>query len=102
MNTFYKIMRKIFLHLLLLSISCSIFAEERNWINVNENWLFTKGNPGRAQFPDFDDSKWEKINIPHDWAIAGPFNEEETGQTGKLPWRGEGWYRIIFTVYESE
>ena len=95
-------MRKIFLHLLLLSISCSIFAEERNWINVNENWLFTKGNPGRAQFPDFDDSKWEKINIPHDWAIAGPFNEEETGQTGKLPWRGEGWYRKIFTVDESE
>lgn len=95
-------MRKIFLHLLFLSISCSIFAEERNWINVNENWLFTKGNPGRAQFPDFDDSKWEKINIPHDWAIAGPFNEEETGQTGKLPWRGEGWYRKIFTVDESE
>ncbi len=30
------------------------------------------------------------------------FNEEETGQTGKLPWRGEGWYRKIFTVDESE
>ena len=35
-----------------------------------------EGNPG-SNFPfvqsDFDDSSWENVNLPHDWAIKGPF-----------------------------
>lgn len=33
-------------------------------------------NPG-SEFPyvqsSFDDSAWQQVNVPHDWAIAGPF-----------------------------
>ena len=38
------------------------------------------------------------MRLPHDWAIAGPFNPDENGFAGKLPWRGVGWYRKSFTL----
>jgi beta-galactosidase len=43
--------------------------------------------------PDFDDSAWQKINLPHDWAIAGPFTHSGGGGMGRLPSAGVGWYR---------
>lgn len=48
---------------------------------------------------DFDDSSWENVTLPHDWAIKGPFytGEEGTnpvnGGMGRLPVQGVGWYR---------
>ncbi|KAI1334956.1 glycoside hydrolase family 2 protein [Xylariaceae sp. FL0016] len=45
----------------------------------------------------FDDSSWEAVEIPHDWAIAGPFYTEDDppvdGGMGRLPIQGVGWYR---------
>src|SRR4051812_4551139 len=46
----------------------------------------------------FDDSSWRKLNLPHDWAIEGPFKQEYPGETGKLPYWGVGWYRKHFTL----
>ena len=64
----------------------------------NEGWLFAKGdNPGSAQ-EDFNDSKWRKLNLPHDWAIEGPFKYEYPGETGKLQYWGPVWYRKHFNV----
>ena len=45
---------------------------------------------------DFNDAGWRKLNLPHDWAIEGPFKQEYPGETGKLPWWGIGWYRKHF------
>ena len=42
----------------------------------------------------FDDGDWETVNLPHDWAIKGPFNAPGiTGGMGRLPLNGVGWYR---------
>src|SRR5690606_33738097 len=42
----------------------------------------------------FDDSAWRSIDLPHDWAIAGPFIPEgNIGGMGRLPSWGIGWYR---------
>lgn len=42
----------------------------------------------------FDDSAWEAVNVPHDWAIKGPFNAPGvSGGMGRLPSNGVGWYR---------
>ncbi|KAK2750472.1 hypothetical protein FQN55_002072 [Onygenales sp. PD_40] len=42
----------------------------------------------------FDDSGWESVNLPHDWAIKGPFNAPDvSGGMGRLPSNGVGWYR---------
>ncbi|RYP85001.1 hypothetical protein DL769_001057 [Monosporascus sp. CRB-8-3] len=45
----------------------------------------------------FDDGEWDRIDLPHDWAIQGPFytgdNAPVTGGMGRLPVHGVGWYR---------
>ncbi len=48
--------------------------------------------------PDFDDRAWQKINLPHDWAIAGPFTHSGGGGMGRLPSAGIGWYRKNFSL----
>ena len=50
-------------------------------------------SPVYAQ-PDFNDSGWRKVDLPHDWAIEGDFNEDHVGGgMGRLPSPGVGWYR---------
>jgi beta-galactosidase len=55
------------------------------------------GNPGGEVAyvrPDFDDRAWARVNLPHDWAIAGPFIADGPhGGMGRLPSAGIGWYR---------
>ncbi len=59
-----------------------------------------EGNPG-GDFPfvqgDFNDRSWERVNLPHDWAIKGPFQKgwgaEVGGSMGRLPSPGVAWYR---------
>ena len=67
--------------------------------NFNGDWRFAQGeqSEGVVQMA-FDDSGWQAVRVPHDWAIAGPFNPQENGYAGKLPWRGVGWYRKTFTL----
>jgi beta-galactosidase len=43
--------------------------------------------------PGFNDSLWQSINLPHDWAISGPFSPVGGGGMGRLPTAGIGWYR---------
>ncbi|MBL7740797.1 MAG: DUF4982 domain-containing protein [Chitinophagaceae bacterium] len=58
------------------------------------------GNPG-SDFPfvqnNFNDLTWERVTLPHDWAIKGPFYEgaraEVGGGMGRLPSQGIAWYR---------
>ena len=67
------------------------------------------GNPG-SDFPfvrgNFDDSSWERVNLPHDWAIKGPFqtgsNPEVGGGMGRLPVNGVAWYRRKLDIPESD
>ncbi|KAF1841458.1 glycoside hydrolase family 2 protein [Cucurbitaria berberidis CBS 394.84] len=50
----------------------------------------------------FDDSAWENVVLPHDWAIKGPFYVGNptpiTGGMGRLPSQGVGWYRRKLSV----
>ncbi|MGA2246408.1 MAG: beta-galactosidase GalB [Verrucomicrobiota bacterium] len=48
--------------------------------------------------PGFDDTNWRKLNLPHDFGIEGPFQQELSGETGKLPWFGAVWYRKHFDL----
>ncbi|KAL1875198.1 hypothetical protein Daus18300_003269 [Diaporthe australafricana] len=51
----------------------------------------------------FDDSSWESVNLPHDWAIKGPFGAPGiSGGMGRLPTDGVGWYRRNLTIAESD
>ena len=67
------------------------------------------GNPG-GECPyvqiDFDDGSWGRANLPHDWAIKGPFHvgwgKGVGGGMGRLPSPGIGWYRKKFTIPASD
>ncbi|MBK9105276.1 MAG: DUF4982 domain-containing protein [Saprospiraceae bacterium] len=69
------------------------YSQLREIFPLQTNWKFAPGPQQHAFQPDFNDSKWETVSIPHDWAIAGPFDPDGDGNTAKLPWKGEGWYR---------
>lgn len=68
-----------------------------------------EGNPG-SDFPfvqsDFDDSAWENVNLPYDWAIEGPFvkgwDPEVDGSMGRLPSPGVAWYRKKLDIPASD
>ncbi|MDR2414475.1 MAG: DUF4982 domain-containing protein [Odoribacteraceae bacterium] len=81
-----------------------------------KEWKFYCGDPDGAADPARDDSDWQRVTVPHDWAITGPFSPDEdlqrvavaqnmesapttkTGRTGGLPYTGTGWYRTRFDV----
>ena len=70
-------------------------------VTLAEGWRFAKDASGKADWSAeaFDDSGWERVRVPHDWAISGPFTtNEESGVTGRLPWKGTGWYRVKFSL----
>lgn len=47
--------------------------------------------------PSFDDWPWKRLDLPHDFAIEGPFippgEAGSDGATGRLPYFGVVWYR---------
>jgi beta-galactosidase len=60
-----------------------------------------EGNPGEGVAyvqPGFDDSAWRRIDLPHDWAIEGPFTRSGGGSMGRLPSTGVGWYRKQLSI----
>ncbi len=74
----------------------------RQVVNFNRDWKFAKGGQEGAEAVDFNDSSWKAVRLPHDWAIAGPFNPKEDGYAGKLPWLGQGWYRKSFKLDKAD
>ncbi len=105
---------------IILTILLQLIPAQINGPRVEEKlesgWHFTTGAANGAEKPEFDDSKWLSVTIPHDWAIYGPFSREydlqkvavtqngedvateKTGRTGGLPYVGIGWYRTAFDI----
>ena len=77
--------------------------------NPDKRYVRPEGNPG-SDFPyvqkDFDDSSWKTVNLPHDWAIEGPFIPGQDanigGSMGRLPGPGVAWYRRKIDIPESD
>ncbi|MGJ8737567.1 glycoside hydrolase family 2 TIM barrel-domain containing protein [Zobellia laminariae] len=95
-------LRKSFLFILLLQFSFSfgqLNSEATHGdVSFNSGWLFQKGDPSGAEKSIFKDAAWRKLNLPHDWAIEGPFDKKYNARTGGLPVHGTAWYRKHFTI----
>ncbi|MBO4772489.1 MAG: glycoside hydrolase family 2 protein, partial [Bacteroidales bacterium] len=111
-------MRKIFLlaAMLVAAIGASAQSEE---VLLLGGWKFQKGAAKGAEAAQYNDSKWQQVTVPHDWAISGPFDKEidkqvvaivqngeqeateKTGRSGSLPWIGEGWYRTVMAIPDN-
>ncbi|MFY0625814.1 MAG: DUF4982 domain-containing protein [Reichenbachiella sp.] len=79
----------------LLSKVESTFGQDQNF---NDSWLFYNEIAEGAEAPAYDDSEWRALNLPHDWAIEGPFDVKYNARSGGLPFHGTGWYRKHFSV----
>jgi len=79
---------------LLVIFSQSVPGQVRIVQELSEGWKFALGENKGAWQVGYDDSKWKDIEVPHDWAIEEPFIAKGDPNTGKLPWKNEGWYRI--------
>ncbi|HHU56755.1 MAG TPA: glycoside hydrolase family 2 protein [Bacteroidales bacterium] len=64
---------------------------------LNNDWKFYKGDPAEAAAPDFDDSRWRALHLPHDWSVEGPYSPHWASATGYLP-GGIAWYRKALDV----
>ena len=77
--------------------------------NFDNDWTFHLGGAQGAELNSFNDSKWRKIDLPHDWSIEdlkgtnSPFNVDAISQAnGGFTTGGTGWYRKIFSISPQE
>ncbi len=94
---------------------CSATRTERL---LDKGWRFTREDSQEFAKKDVNDSDWQSVTVPHDWAIYGPFSwdndrqnvaisqdgqkeaMEHAGRTGGLPFVGTGWYRTEVEIPE--
>ena len=76
------------------------FAQSRTSTTLIDGWEFKKGEVSKPHSLE-DNQGWESVTIPHDWAIKGPFILDGNGSTGKLPWKGQAWYRKQLDIPKS-
>ncbi|NEG72406.1 DUF4982 domain-containing protein [Bifidobacterium ramosum] len=72
-------------------------ADGRQIIDFDGDWRFFRGSPSGAERPDFDDSAWREVTVPHDFGVEGRFSRNARATVGYLK-VGEGWYRKTFTM----
>ncbi len=72
----------------------------RTYIELSTDWRFAKVDHPLAMLPDFHDSAWRRVNVPHDWSSEGPFGPEYASGTGYAP-AGVAWYRKRFRLDEK-
>ena len=105
-------MKRLFACALTLGAALSLpLQAQRSERLLEKGWRFTREDQSQFSSPTFNDSKWSRVVVPHDWAIYGPFSfdndkqhlaiaqdgqkeaMEHAGRTGGLPFVGTGWYR---------
>lgn len=94
---------KAFFIILLGLLVCTVvqaqvsFGEAKKF---NENWLFSLSDDSLGASASYDDSKWRKLDLPHDWSVEGQLSPSLASCTGYLP-GGIGWYRKHFQVADK-
>lgn len=66
----------------------------------NDGWLFLLKDDSAAVQTSYDDSKWRKLDLPHDWSVEGQLSPSLASCTGYLP-GGIGWYRKHFSITDK-
>ena len=80
--------------------AASAAARERQ--SFDFDWRFQLGDVPGAEQRNFDDARWRRLDLPHDWSIEGAYDEHAPtgGSGGYLP-TGIGWYRKTFALPEA-
>ncbi len=91
-------MKRLSTLILALLFASTAFAQYTPEENFDKGWKFSREKSEGAEKLSFDDSKWRGVDLPHDWAIEGPFDNKWDCRMGALPISGTGWYRKNFTM----
>ncbi|MCR5780543.1 MAG: DUF4982 domain-containing protein [Bacteroidaceae bacterium] len=96
----------------------NVNAQGRTETILTDGWQFFAAQSGEAEHSQ-NKQQWTSVTVPHDWAIAGPFDKkwdmqtvaivqngeteasEKTGRSGALPWIGKGFYKRSFSIPEG-
>lgn len=113
------LLKKFFIGFFLLCF-VPLNGQERELMLLESNWKFYNSDVANAENTDYNDSGWESVNVPHDWAVRGHFDMNldaqlvqvvedgeqvprlRTGRTGALPIFGVGWYRKVLPVSKAD
>lgn len=71
-----------------------------NAVKFNDGWLFSLKDDSASVQSSYNDSKWRKLTLPHDWSIEGRMSPDLASCTGYLP-GGIGWYRKHFSITDA-
>ena len=84
---------------LLVAPLAPLHAQPTGAQSFDAGWRFSRGDVAGAEQPGFGDANWTAVDLPHDWAITGPFDEHAaaTGSGAFLP-TGVAWYRKHFVL----
>ncbi|MFQ6601422.1 sugar-binding domain-containing protein [Flavobacterium sp. C3NV] len=93
-----KILLPVLLFSCLSAFSQISFGDSKK---INDNWKFNLQDTPDAQKQAYDDSKWQSVNVPHDWSVKGQLSPTLASCTGFLP-GGIGWYRKSVTIPQSK
>ncbi|WP_288179850.1 glycoside hydrolase family 2 protein, partial [Bacteroides sp. CAG:633] len=63
----------------------------------NDGWLFTLSDDSLMSSTDYDDARWRRLDLPHDWSVEHHLSPSLASCTGYLP-GGVGWYRKHFRI----
>ena len=89
-------MKRLFLFVVILS---SLACDARERVCFDNDWKFILGDSAQMASPEYNDSHWRTLNVPHDWAIEGDFHDSNpSGASGGALPGGIGWYRKTFDV----
>jgi beta-galactosidase len=89
----------LFIGALTVALFYAIAHADRAVVPLDYHWQFLQGDCDHGERPNFDDSKWTTVNVPHDWSIAGPFDSKApAGGAGAFLPTGIGWYRKILPI----
>lgn len=100
--------KSFFLFVNLLFIFATILTAQGNQtqtsvrqkIKFNNDWKFNLGDKPEFRDPNFNDSLWRQLNLPHDWSIEGSFDKAAGESNGFFP-IGIAWYRKTFELSDS-
>jgi beta-galactosidase len=129
--TLLQLRNKLVLFIFFLFTITNVMAQEK--ISLDEDWKFHFGHAANVEkdfdysktallhksnvfattivHPKFVDSTWQKINVPHDWAVELTFVKSEQVEMdshgykpvgGAYPETSIGWYRKHFSVDKSK
>jgi beta-galactosidase len=71
-------------------------------LDFNADWRFHLGEIPGFFVPEFDDSAWRLLQVPHDWSVEGQFAKDNpNGVSGGFLPAGTGCYRKYFVMPEG-